>query len=135
MSAAAAGPVAAQQQRPAYPPINYFYTHFHNSIRGELESLAAWVRGLDAVEPHAVPAMLLELRERYRFLEQVYKYHSSVEDEVRGAALPGALRRSQCACGTHTACVRDAKLAGVVPPGRVPRAGRQGQERDAGIQR
>ncbi len=32
---------------------------------------------------HLPPAACVVLQ-RYRFLEQVYKYHSSVEDEVRG---------------------------------------------------
>ncbi len=70
-----------------YPPLNFFYSHLHNSIKSELESLARWVWALgqsSAEDEEARLRKLLELRERYRFLEQVYKYHSSVEDEVRG---------------------------------------------------
>ncbi|KXZ51428.1 hypothetical protein GPECTOR_12g390 [Gonium pectorale] len=35
--------------------------------------------------------MLVDLRKRYRFLEQVYKYHSAVEDEVWTAAVQALL--------------------------------------------
>lgn len=84
---------------PLYPPINFFYTHFHNAIRGELESLAKWVRDLEpaatgpAQQSDVLGAKLQELRERYRFLEQIYKYHSSVEDEVGAVWLPSSWRR------------------------------------------
>lgn len=69
----------------SYPPLNFFYSHFHNSIKAELELLVKWVQDLDApgaLSDDQLQPKLLELRERYRFLEQVYKYHSSVEDEV-----------------------------------------------------
>lgn len=65
-------------------PIRFFYTHFHNSIRTELELLAKRAQELDGpntVEQNLYPKLLV-LRERYKFLEQVYRYHSSVEDEV-----------------------------------------------------
>lgn len=71
------------------PPINYIYTHLHDSIRAELDTLAEAVTALQAAGAASGGAGLGEglraLRERYHFLEQVYKYHSSVEDEV-GAA-------------------------------------------------
>ncbi len=90
------GPGAVCPSQPvSYPPLNFFYTHFHNSIRTELESLAGWVVNLEQAEHkgEVLPPKLVELRERYRFLEQVYKYHSSVEDEVRGQALAPAWPR------------------------------------------
>ena len=59
-----------------HPPINWFYKHFHDALRSELDGLAQIVSNLQ-------PNSLLALKERYHFLGQVYKYHSSVEDEVR----------------------------------------------------
>ncbi len=66
------------------PPISFLYLHFHNAIRSELETLADAIRKLELASEDDLHAQLLQLRERYRFLEQVYSYHSSVEDEVRG---------------------------------------------------
>lgn len=65
-----------------YPPIDFFYRHFHNSIRDELHILAGWVLSLDVCVDSEVSAKLTDLKARYKFLEQVYKYHSHVEDEV-----------------------------------------------------
>lgn len=70
-------PVAEQ------PPIHFFYTHFHDSIRLELDELAVRMRYLETAGEQHLHALLIELTDSYRFLEQVYKYHSSVEDEVR----------------------------------------------------
>lgn len=73
------------------PPINVIYSHLHDSIRHELDALAAAVVALQQKGAAGGPASggsgglaveLEALRERYRFLEQVYTYHSSVEDEV-----------------------------------------------------
>lgn len=72
-----------------YPPIDFFYRHFHNSIRDELSVLAGWVSSLDVCAESEINNKLLDLKARYKFLEQVYKYHSHVEDEVR--ALGGVL--------------------------------------------
>lgn len=69
-------PVAEQ------PPIHFFYTHFHDSIRLELDELAVRMRYLETAGEQQLHALLIELTDSYRFLEQVYKYHSSVEDEV-----------------------------------------------------
>lgn len=66
----------------SFPPIDFFYSHLHDSIRGELQTLSDAVLGLEGCDN--LPERLWHLRERYRFLGQVYKYHSSVEDEVRG---------------------------------------------------
>lgn len=77
---------AVALQRPAAvgPPISFLYLHFHNCIRGELDGLATSIRQLEAAQDAAdVHERLLLLKERYGFLEQIYSYHSSVEDEVR----------------------------------------------------
>ena len=68
-----------------YAPINFIYTHFHNVIRAELDALAAKVRSLEGPTESDIELQLQELKDRYRFLEQVYKYHSAVEDEVSTA--------------------------------------------------
>lgn len=78
------------------PPINYIYTHLHDSIRAELDTLAEAVTALQAAGAANGGAGLGEglraLRDRYHFLEQVYKYHSSVEDEVVYPALDSKVR-------------------------------------------
>lgn len=177
-------PAAAAREPP--PPINYIYSHLHDSIRAELDTLAAavlalqqggasssgaavrselaalqevcWGRvghnqwgGLAAVCATATPALLhsvpapphcrgcraalpiilqlpraashcaallsgcLVVLQRYRFLEQVYKYHSSVEDEVRGgpAAAAHMQRRSTASNPQGDALV----WTGCRPPG------------------
>jgi hypothetical protein len=64
----------------AFPPIEFFYSHLHDSIRGELQTLSNAV--LDLENCDNLVEQLWHLKERYRFLGQVYKNHSSVEDEV-----------------------------------------------------
>lgn len=64
-------------------PLRFFYTHLHDAIKAELESLSQFLRALDI--SGEVDSSLLQLKRRYRFLEQVYKYHSNVEDEVSEA--------------------------------------------------
>jgi hypothetical protein len=85
-----AGPASGPQGAGGrFAPIRFIYSHFHNAIRAELDLLAARVKGLEAQQASAggsVEAMLAGLRTGYKFLEQVYKYHSNVEDEVRGPA-------------------------------------------------
>ena len=66
-----------------YPPINFFYSHFHNSIRNELDTLSQCMADLVSASQEDIHERLTTLKSRYRFLEQVYKYHSSVDDEVR----------------------------------------------------
>jgi zinc finger protein-like protein len=85
-------------------PLLFFYTHLHDAIRAELDSLSESVLQLEklAVREHSPPEFnghLTHLRERYRFLEQVYKYHSSVEDEVNMDLLAdlGPARTTACA--------------------------------------
>lgn len=83
-------PTIEQTQLGRYPPINFLYGHFHNSIREELGLLQVRVQSLEASGDGNVVAVLKQLHDRYKFLEQVYKYHSTVEDEVRGGrSLPG----------------------------------------------
>jgi hypothetical protein len=67
----------------AVHPIHFLYGHLHNSIRTELDNLSNWVLALEADNEQDLHQRLRHLKERYHFLEQVYKYHSSVEDEVR----------------------------------------------------
>ena len=81
---AATPPLAAGAAEASPPPVLFLYSHLHNAIRGELDALSSAVLSLDSNGGDAEgEAALLRLKERYRFLEQVYKYHSAVEDEVR----------------------------------------------------
>jgi hypothetical protein len=67
-------------------PINFLYGHLHNAIRSELDGLTTWALSIEAhAHESSLEARLAHLKERYHFLEQVYKYHSSVEDEVHTA--------------------------------------------------
>ena len=78
-----------------HPPINFFYSHFHNSIRNELDTLSQYMSELASASQENIHGRLTILKNRYRFLEQVYKYHSSVEDEVPLTAAdcsPGSFR-------------------------------------------
>ncbi|WIA41165.1 hypothetical protein OEZ86_004781 [Tetradesmus obliquus] len=70
-----------------HAPINFLYGHLHDSIRTELQNLSTWALQLEASSEQDLVHRLLHLKERYHFLEQVYKYHSSVEDEVVYPAL------------------------------------------------
>jgi hypothetical protein len=75
----------AAQQAPAPDgaPVNFVYLHVHNAIRSELVSLEAGVKELvSEADGAALSTKLAALKERYTFLERIYKYHSSVEDEV-----------------------------------------------------
>jgi hypothetical protein len=73
-----------------YAPVNFIYRSFHDSIRSELESLLEGVLALEPTSPaDGLVTALERLRERYRFLEQVYKCHSTLEDEVRCVVLEG----------------------------------------------
>jgi hypothetical protein len=87
------------------PPINFIYSHLHDSIRLELDNLGQAVLQLQQAgsnAPTLVASQLLELKDRYRFLEEVYKHHSSVEDEVSATLTAAAARVLAClvaACG------------------------------------
>ena len=67
-------------------PLSFFYIQLHDAIRRELGHLSQSALVLEKAgigkgkekEEH-----VRHLKGRYRFLEQVYKYHSSIEDEVR----------------------------------------------------
>lgn len=75
---------AANQLDTGSAPLSFFYTHLHDAIRAELETLSALFLKLESSPggKKEIETQLAYLRGRYRFLEQVYKYHSSVEDEV-----------------------------------------------------
>lgn len=64
------------------PPINLIYLHYHNAIRSELDRLSKSVNELERADA-ALGKSLAALKSQYRFLEKVYRYHSSVEDEVQ----------------------------------------------------
>ena len=64
------------------PPINLIYSHYHNAIRGELARLSKNANELEQLAVGKLADQLLSLRSQCRFLEKIYKYHSSVEDEV-----------------------------------------------------
>ena len=86
--------VEQEPEARASPPLLFFYTHLHDAIRSELDTLGEAVLRLEAHagDPAELEPRLARLRGRYLFLEQVYKYHSSVEDEVRGAPRRARLR-------------------------------------------
>eukprot|EP00192_Tetraselmis_astigmatica_P000948 CAMPEP_0117679692 /NCGR_PEP_ID=MMETSP0804-20121206/17947_1 /TAXON_ID=1074897 /ORGANISM="Tetraselmis astigmatica, Strain CCMP880" /LENGTH=1249 /DNA_ID=CAMNT_0005489125 /DNA_START=485 /DNA_END=4234 /DNA_ORIENTATION=- len=75
-----------------YPPINIIYQHFHDSIRAELSSLAELAKELEHASEVELIEVLQALKQRYKFMEQVYRYHSSVEDEVVYPALDAKVR-------------------------------------------
>ncbi len=101
---------ACPQPAGGHAPLNFFYSHFHNSIKNELKALGAWVAQLERVQQDALLPKLQELRERYKFLEQIYKYHSSVEDEVRSRADQGAM-----GCGAELFGTRQRNEAHALP--------------------
>lgn len=74
----------------SFPPIKFFYSHLHDAIRSELQTLSNSVLSLEPCEDLA--KHLCHLKDRYRFLGQIYKYHSSVEDEVVYPALDSKVR-------------------------------------------
>lgn len=92
-AAAGGAPADTAPAAPAVHPIHFLYGHLHNSIRTELDNLSSWVLALEAhSELQDLEARLMHLKERYHFLEQVYKYHSSVEDEVVYPALDSKVK-------------------------------------------
>jgi hypothetical protein len=123
--------VAVEQVR---PPINFFYSHFHDSIRAELAVLDASVSSLEPAGEQELLSRLQQLKERYHFLEQIYKYHSSVEDEVRAvrgwppAGASGAPGRPELASEPARAAPGPTSSA-ASRAGGVPRPRCKGQER------
>ena len=150
---ASLGPQAQPQpDDDGFQPINYIYLHLHDSIRAELDTLASAVLQLQVAGSQAGAVELREplsaLRDRYRFLEQIYKYHSSVEDEVSTRRRPPPATDARGNSPTH--CVRASRrllpscpVAGGVPCTRLqgaqrhPRllggARRRGGSRGAGV--
>ena len=89
-----------------HPPINFFYSHFHNSIRNELDMLSQSMSELSSASQENIHERLTILKNRYRFLEQVYKYHSTVEDE---------LAASLCVMSRDILCFRSCDTVGRWP--------------------
>ena len=84
----------------AFAPINVLYKHFHDAIRAELILLEAALGRLDAgAHTGTLRQDLQKLKDRYAFLQQIYGYHSSVEDEV-SRRTPRACQH--CTCRKHT---------------------------------
>ena len=118
-----------QDQAPGEPthnqhhPLNFIYSHLHNSIRSELNALNQIVLALEpATSEHELMGRLVGLKEQYRFLESVYKYHSSVEDEVCGISSVAPLLRVCSMTPTHACQARVAhntcpSLASMAHPG------------------
>lgn len=102
----ALGGPGAPQAASACAPINFLYGHLHHAIRAELDALSSWALCLEADNDADLHARLTHLKERYHFLEQVYKYHSAVEDEVRGETGVGRRR----ACGRRSGLAHAARL-------------------------
>jgi hypothetical protein len=144
--------IKASQQAlpPDGAPVNFVYLHVHNAIRSELVSLEAGVKDLvSETNGEALTTKLAALKERYTFLERIYKYHSSVEDEVCGlwlcldlpvaAAQPTLLSASQgpvvCKISCSGCILPPLIKFGVPCPGCVSSTRCKGQECDLGIQR
>lgn len=104
-------PVMESQRKEAISaPLVVFYVQLHDAIRRELESLkmialsieehqmvgrheSCSTHDVEGKDPSEVSSKNIEvLKQRYRFLEQVYKYHSSIEDEVLYPALDSKVR-------------------------------------------
>ena len=97
------------------PPLRFFYAHFHDSIRSELDALSQSVLGLDGGADQRLLDRLLVLKKRYHFLEQVYNYHSSVEDEVRCRDVCGSMARRPKLCRLPKTPQRDMRSQVVYP--------------------
>ena len=92
--AAPANPAFAASQ---FAPIDVLYKHFHDAIRAELVSLEAVLGRLDAARASgSLTSELQALKDRYTFLQHIYSYHSSVEDEVPPLPCPPTET-----CGVH----------------------------------
>lgn len=116
-------------------PIHFLYGHLHNSIRTELDNLSNWVLALEADNEEDLQQRLQHLKERYHFLEQVYKYHSSVEDEVRGLFMSCEALQSLLLPCSSTNKYLTCATAVAVWTGCVPCTRLQGQKRDFRLQR
>ncbi|KAI8103324.1 hypothetical protein M9435_004663 [Picochlorum sp. BPE23] len=79
-------------------PLLVFYSQLHDAIRRELSGLFKTALSLEKESMRqdrrvsAVDSGLKALKERYKFLEELYKYHSSIEDEVLYPALDDKVR-------------------------------------------
>jgi hypothetical protein len=115
-------------------PLRFFYTHLHDAIRGELLTLSGSVLLLESVGGEAKDAELQLVRQRYRFLEQVYKYHSSVEDEVGSWVVYMVFSLPIMHYSRDPLSIQAPSLASsACPPGYVPCTRFQSKERHPGI--
>ena len=79
-------------------PLLLFYVQLHDAIRRELSSIIGVALSLERISLESggdlseIESSVLKLKERYKFLEQVYKYHSSIEDEVLYPALDAKVK-------------------------------------------
>lgn len=73
---------SASENAPTFAPVRFVYKYLHDAITCELEFLARGLEEVDDEKPDAGGALKV-LLERYQFLQQIYTYHSTVEDEVR----------------------------------------------------
>lgn len=97
--APAGSPAAVDCLEQQYPPINFVYKHLHDSIRNELESIAKLVASLEEdVQREDVVQQLETIQSRYQLLEQINRYHSCVEDEVRRSRSSRSSRTPVRAC-------------------------------------
>lgn len=98
-----AGKLADGHEQPAtvFQPIHFLYTYLHEAIRHELALLSQSLQLLLAGTSTGWP----ELRRRYIFLRDVYKYHSAAEDEVCALCLDGERAAAPVRHGKRT-CVR-----------------------------
>ena len=80
-----------------FAPLNLLYLHFHDAIRAELVSLETALGKLEATTTVGTLTLdLLALKDRYVFLQQIYGYHSNVEDEVRHLSRPAQSHAGGC---------------------------------------
>lgn len=104
--------VPAEASPARFGPIHFLYTFLHEAFRWELEQLEALLApGAETGSPD-----WRQLLRRYAFVRDVYKYHSSAEDEVRGrlrvsaAVWRAGVGAQGCgweAGGMQGACVQD----------------------------
>ena len=76
-------------------PLTLFYTHLHDAIREELGvimNLASDFLSRDSSGSVEYVSAVSILRKKNQFLENVYKYHSTIEDEVLYPALEAKIK-------------------------------------------
>lgn len=82
----------SQRNEDISAPLVVFYMQLHNAIRRELGGLHVIAMSMEKCQTDSISGNLNVLKWRYTFLEQVYKYHSSIEDEVLYPALDSKVK-------------------------------------------